>query len=336
MEKTVKRQWLDCIFNYAKNSRKSEAFGRNSKITTIYRQADGRIRFFKKSCRELSIEKRKELIDLSHKDLSVRQQSVLLGICRSSLYYRKKSKDHENFLINLIHEIWLGYSFYGYRRVTVILKRDHGLKVNDKKVLRLMRRAGIQAIYPKKRTSIKNRHDGIYPYLLKGLEIGHANQAWQADITYLKLGSRFVYLVALIDIYSRLIVGWSLSFELDTDNCLEALKLALKIGKAEIINSDQGCQFTSQQWVSVLLEQHIAISMDGKGRCQDNIFIERFWRTIKYEAIFLNEYEDFKTLYLGIKNYIEFYNQERPHQSLGYQTPYQVYLESIGNKNRNK
>ena len=206
-----------------------------------------------------------------------------------------------------------------------MLNTQHGLLVNEKRVLRLMRLVGIKSIYPKPNLSRNNTEHKCFPYLLRNITIMEVNHVWMVDITYLKIGTRFVYLVALIDVYSRYIVGWSLSYELDTENCLDALKLALKLGKPAIINSDQGCQFTSNEWIAALTEIYIRISMDGKGRCKDNIYIERFWRTIKYEAYYLNEYSTFTELYLGIKEYIEFYNNERPHQSLGYKTPKMIY-----------
>lgn len=192
-----------------------------------------------------------------------------------------------------------------------------------------MRLVGIQAIYPKPKLSCHNKENKTYPYLLVGLEITCINQVWQVDITYLKLKTRFVYLVALIDVYSRYIVGWNVSFELDAENCLEALERALKIGIAEIINSDQGCQFTSEEWTKKVAGHGIKISMDGKGRCKDNIYIERFWRSIKYEAYYLNEYENFSELYVGIKRYIEFYNEQRPHQNLGYLRPMEIYKKGL-------
>jgi putative transposase len=248
-----------------------------------------------------------------------------LGINRSVLYYKKKDEEDEVWLVNLIRDIWLKRQIYGYRKIKAVLKRKYGLLVNKKRVLRLMRLVGIKAIYPKPNLSKNNAEHKQFPYLLRNVTIMEVNHVWMVDITYLKLGTRFVYLVALIDVYSRYIVGWSLSYELDTENCLDALKLALKTGKPAIINSDQGCQFTSKEWVAALTEIYVRISMDGKGRCSDNIYIERFWRTIKYEAYYLNEYDTFRELYLGIQEYIEFYNNERPHQSLGYETPKMIY-----------
>lgn len=188
-----------------------------------------------------------------------------------------------------------------------------------------MQQANISAVYPKPNTSKANKEHNVYQYLLRGLTIGSVNQVWMVDITYLKLNCRFVYLIALIDVFSRYIVGWHLSLDLDTDNYLQALIIALKQNKPLIINSDQGCQFTSEAWINTLIYYEIQISMYGVGRCMDNIYIERFWRTIKYEAIYLNEYCNYNELYSGIRDYIVFYNTKRPHQSLNYKTPQMVY-----------
>ncbi len=233
------------------------------------------------------------------------------------------------WLINLVRDIWLKHTFYGYRKITAILRIEYALRVNSKRVLRLMQEVGIQSIYPKPKLSIGGTEGKIYPYLLRNLTIIIINQVLMVDITYLKLGAKFVYLVALIDVYSRYIVGWSLSFELDTENCLNALNEVLKYGVPEIVNSDQGCQFTSNNWLTTLLEYRIKISMDGVGRCKDNIYIERFWRSIKYEAIYLNEYTDFTELYCGVRDYITFYNERRPHQNLGYLRPADVYVREM-------
>jgi putative transposase len=233
------------------------------------------------------------------------------------------------WLINLIRDIWLQHTFYGYRKITAVLRIEYALPVNSKRVLRLMRAAGIQATYPKPKLSIGGAESKIYPYLLRNVIVVRINQVWMVDITYLKLGTRFVYLVALIDVYSRYIIGWNLSFELDTESCLQALYLALKLGIPEIINSDQGCQFTSGDWLAALLENAIKISMDGVGRCIDNIYIERFWRSIKYEAIYLNSYTNFTELYCGVRDYINFYNERRPHQNLGYLRPADVYVRGV-------
>ncbi len=229
-------------------------------------------------------------------------------------------------MINLIREVWLSHTFFGYRKITAFLKNEYDIVVNKKKVQSLMQCAGICAVYPKPNTSKPDKENKVYPYLLRHLPINKINIVWMTDITYLKLGSRHIYLVALIDVFSRFIVGWNLSFDLDTDNCLGAFHIAIRHYKPVIINSDQGSQFTSNVWTSALLAQGIKISMDGVGRCIDNVYIERFWRTIKYEAIYLNEYSNYNELYCGIRDYIVFYNTKRPHQSLDYQTPQMVYF----------
>lgn len=259
----------------------------------------------------------------------MRKKCELLGVNRSLLYYEPRQSNSDVWLVNLIRDIWLEHTFYGYRKITAVLRIENGILVNKKCVLRLMREVGIQAIYPKPKLSKNNAEHKIYPYLLRKMIIEKNDHVWMTDITYLKLGSRYVYLVALIDVYSRYIVGWSLSFELDTENCLNALTLALRCGIPFIVNSDQGCQFTSDKWVGAILEQGIKISMDGKGRCKDNIYIERFWRSIKYEAIYLNEYAEFTELYCGVKEYINFYNERRPHQNLGYLRPADVYKKGM-------
>lgn len=245
------------------------------------------------------------------------------------LYYKHKIHIEDIWLVNLVRDVWLKHPFYGYRKITAILRIEYALRINRKCVLRLMQQVGIQAIYPKPKLSVGSVEDKIYPYLLRNLVIDKINQVWMVDITYLKLGTRFVYLVAIIDVYSRYIIGWNLSFELDTEGCLNALNMALKQGKPEIVNSDQGCQFTSDNWLATLIGHAIKISMDGVGRCKDNIYIERFWRSAKYEAIYLNSYTDFTELYLGVREYINFYNERRPHQALAYLRPADVYLSGL-------
>lgn len=230
-------------------------------------------------------------------------------------------------LLNKIRDVWYQYPFYGYRKITKEL-RANGDKVNRKRVQRLMVSAGIQAIYPGPNTSRRNQQHAVYPYLLKDTVIAAPNDAWQVDITYLRMGNGFMYLVALIDVHSRYIVGWSLSNTLETESCLEALQKALKKSRPKIINSDQGCQFTSGDWVKALNAERIKISMTGQGRCLDNVYIERFWRSFKREEFYLNEYENVKELKAATKAYIEFYNHKRWHQSLGYKTPASVYYDA--------
>jgi putative transposase len=259
-------------------------------------------------------------------ELSLRKRCELLGINRSTLYYEKVTIEINDInLLNEIRDIWLKWSFYGFRRITRELQHK-GIAVNRKRVQRLMQLGGIRAIYPEPKTSIKNKAHTVYPYLLKDLSIVRVNQVFMTDITYLKMGSGFVYLVAIIDVYSRFVVGWSLSNTLDTFNCLNALDQALNLATPEILNSDQGCQFTSESWTKALIEKGIKISMTGKGRCRDNIYIERFWRSFKQEEFYLKEYENVSLLKKAISQYIEFYNTQRWHQSLSYKRPADIYF----------
>lgn len=250
---------------------------------------------------------------------------MLLSINRSTLYYEVRPvRQDEVELLNEIRDIWSMHPFYGYRKITCSL-RASGWPVNRKRVQRLMQQEGIEALYAKPKTSIRDETHKVYPYLLKGMDITHANQAWQVDITYLRQGSGFMYLVALIDVYSRFVVGWSLSNTLDTQSCLDALGKALLKGAPEVINSDQGCQFTSGEWISAVLAAGCNISMTGKGRCSDNIFIERFWRSFKQEEFYLNDYGSVAELKQAIESYVYFYNHERWHQALDYRRPIEVF-----------
>jgi putative transposase len=230
-------------------------------------------------------------------------------------------------LLNAIREVWERYPFYGYRRITKELRENSGYSVNRKRVQRLMVWGGIQAIYPGPNTSRRNKQDAVYAYLLKDIKITRANQVWMVDITYLRIFNGFMYLVALIDVYSRYVVGWVLSNTLETEFCIEALKSGFMYGQPEVLNSDQGSQFTSELWVNFLSEYSIKISMTGKGRCHDNIYIERFWRSFKQEEFYLNEYKSVKSLRTAIGSYMEFYNKKRWHQALNYKTPADVYFE---------
>ncbi len=269
---------------------------------------------------------RRQCINLDHNTLSLRRQCELLRVNRSSLYYRPTGGDlHDLSLLNEIRDIWMRYPFYGYRRITWAL-RQKGFKVNHKRVLRLMKLGGIHAIYPGPNTSKRNRKHAVHPYLLKGVEVTAPNQAWMVDITYLRMDKGFVYLVALIDVYSRYIVDWRLSTTLETSFCIEALESALDKGRPNIVNSDQGCQFTSEEWVSFLRSHEIQISMTGKGRCLDNVYIERFWRSLKREKFYLYEYCSISELKKDIAEYMDFYNNARPHQSLNHRIPATLYF----------
>ena len=265
------------------------------------------------------------MIDLES-ELSLRRRCALLAINRSTLYYEKEDMGIDDAtLLNEIRDIWLKRSFYGFRPITKEL-RHNGLIVNHKRVQRLMKLAGIQAIFAGPKTSIRNKKHRVYPYLLKGIVINRVNHVWMVDITYLKMSSGFMYLVALIDVHSRFVVGWSLSNTLDTFNCLTALDRALQLARPEIINSDQGCQFTSESWVNELIKNGIKISMTGTGRCLDNVYIERFWRSFKQEEFYLNDYENNHLLAEAIEKYVEFYNTQRWHQALGDKRPAEVYF----------
>lgn len=259
---------------------------------------------------------------------SIRHQCKLLDVNRATHYYVDAPVLKEDVLLmNEIREIWLRHPFYGYRRISKELQAM-GYKINKKRVQRLMRAMSIKALYPKPKTSIKNEEHKVYPYLLKEMAITRSNQAWQVDITYLRHKGGFMYLVALIDVYSRFVVSWEISNTLHTDFCLDALAKGIKVNLPEIVNSDQGCQFTSSDWVDMLNDSNIKISMTGKGRCHDNIYIERFWRSVKYEEIYLNDYDSVSELKAAISSYIEFYNHKRWHQSLAYKTPAEVYNNS--------
>ena len=262
--------------------------------------------------------------------MSLRKRTELLGINRSTLYYNGKPANIDDVdLLNAIRDVWMRYPFYGYRRITREL-RANGMLVNRKRVQRLMLLGGIRAIYPGPNTSKRNKQHAVYPYLLKGMVITRPNQVWMVDITYLRMPQGFMYLAAIIDVHSRYVVGWSLSNTLETSSCNEALDGALKNAKPDIINSDQGCQFTSEDWINSLNDAGIKISMTGKGRCLDNVYIERFWRSFKQEEFYLNEYDSVGDLRKAVDAYIEFYNHKRWHQSLGYKTPADVYVSSAG------
>jgi len=265
------------------------------------------------------------VIDRQHPSLSVVSQCRLLGISRSGLYYQSAGISGEDLTImNLIDRQYLATPFYGARKIAAWLK-SHGHKVNRKRVRRLMQVMGLKAIYRRPRTSKPAPCHKTYPYLLSGLKITRPNQVWAADITYIPMARGFLYLVAIIDWYSRYVLSWRLSNTLDIGFCIEALQEALSKGKPEIFNTDQGAQFTSEAFTG-LLEQHgVRISMDGKGSYNDNLFIERLWRSVKYEEVYLKAYQNGKDARISLGNYFRFYNTERPHQSHGYRTPAEVY-----------
>ena len=230
--------------------------------------------------------------------------------------------------MRLIDEQYTRTPFYGSRRMTAWVNIQ-GFQVNRKKVCRLMRRMGIEAIYPKKRLSVPDSVARKYPYLLRDMVIDRPDQVWATDITYIRMRRGFIYLVAIMDWFSRYVVAWRISITMEVDFCLDALLQALDSGRPEIFNSDQGSQFTSKRFTGLLEAQGVLISMDGRGRAFDNIFIERLWRSVKYEEVYLKDYETVKEAVLNLRAYFSFYNQERPHQALGYKTPYRVYTGTV-------
>jgi putative transposase len=266
------------------------------------------------------------MVELEDEVIDFKRKCELLGVSRGSMYYVPKLSKNEDRIVNELREIYCVTPFYGYRRMTVAL-REKGFIVNHKRTLGLMKKMGIQAIYPKQNTSIKDQSHKIFPYLLRNVSIERPNQVWQVDITYIKIRGGFVYLNCLIDVFSRKIMGWSLSTFLDAASCLESLEKALAYGIPEIINSDQGCQFTSDGWISFLQNSEIEISMDGIGRWADNIYVERFWRTIKYELIHIHSFDTVAQVRAAIAHYIIFYNTKRYHSKLNYHTPDAVFAK---------
>lgn len=268
---------------------------------------------------------RMEILDPSY-PLSMRKQSSLLKVSRSNCYYNRVINNDSELCI-MIKDIYISSDCrYGYRKITFGLNRQ-GVRINGKKVLRLMQEMKIQGLYPKQniKTTIKNKNHHIYPYLLQDLEIFRPNQVWATDITYIKIGDKFMYFTAIMDIYSRYILSHDLSHSLETESCIIALEEALKRGKPDIFNTDQGTQFTSNAFIEILKNAGINISMDHKGRCFDNIFVERLWRTIKQEAVYFYRVETVAELEECLNEFVLWYNNERFHQSLGYKTPKEVY-----------
>jgi putative transposase len=267
------------------------------------------------------------LIEADHPQLSMRRQCQLLGLSRSTFYYEAAAETPENLrLMRLLDQEYTAHPFLGSRRLTQWLI-GQGEAVNRKRVQRLLRLMGLEAVYPKPRLSTAQPGHRIYPYLLRNVSIERPDQVWSTDITYVPLASGFMYLAAILDWFSRYVLAWRLSNTLDGSFCLEMLDEALSHGRPEVFNTDQGVQFTAQAWTGRLEAAGVAVSMDGKGRCLDNVFVERLWRTVKYEDIYLWRYEDVPQLRRGLGRYFPYYNEERPHQSLDYQPPAVVYRQ---------
>lgn len=273
------------------------------------------------------------LLEAGHRTISLTRQAELFGISRSSLYYKKAIDVADVSAMHAIDHIFTECPFYGSRRIRATLEAEHGIDFCREHVQRFMRLMGLEALYPKRNTSKPDHLHRVYPYLLSKLVVEYPNHVWGTDITYIRLKGGFCYLVALIDWYSRRVIHWELSPTLTIDFCLTNLTEALHVAVPTIHNSDQGSHFTSPQYTDILTEKGVQISMDGRGRCMDNIFTERLWRTVKYENVYLHEYQTIDEARAGLSAFFTFYNTRRLHQSLDYQTPDTVYFgHSLQNK----
>jgi len=267
------------------------------------------------------------MVDKDDDSLSVRNQCELLDLNRSTLYYKPVEPDTETLeLMRLIDRIFLEHPYFGARRIRELLRREHDKLVTRKRVRRLMKLMGLETVYRRPRTSQPEPGHKIYPYLLRGLEITDPNQVFASDITYIPMAKGFLYLVAVIDWSSRYILSWRLSNTMESDFCVEALKESLSLATPGIFNTDQGSQFTSEDFVETVLATGAKVSMDGRGRWIDNVFVERVWRSLKYEEVYLHAYETIKEARESIERWIDFYNHRRPHQALNYSTPAEVYF----------
>jgi putative transposase len=276
-----------------------------------------------------AVDAKRALIGLDAPHLSICRKCELLGLNRSTYYLPPAVESEENLrLMRLIDEQYLKTPFYGSRRMTAVLER-RGEAVNRKRVQRLMAVMGLEALHPKPRTTVATPDAQAYPYLLRDRVLSHINEVWSSDITYIPMKHGFMYLMAVIDWYSRYVLSWRLSNTLEGRFCLEALEEALTLGRPEIFNTDQGSQFTSREYTGRLEEAGIAVSRDGRGRALDNVFVERLWRSVKYEDIYIKDYGQVGELELGLTAYFRFYDEDRPHQSLNYRTPGEVHRAGI-------
>lgn len=267
------------------------------------------------------------LLEKGNREITVKRQCFLLGISRSTAYYESVKQPEDEKLLQTMDEIYTACPFYGKRKMKVELIRK-GFSIGIKKVCSLMRKLGLSCIYRGPKTSIPNPYHKKYPYLLRGVAILKCNHVWGTDITFIRLARGWAYLTAILDWYSRYVVAFRLSIAMEKEFCIEALREALSSGKPEIFNSDQGSQFTSYEFTEILEQSGVKISMDGRGRCLDNIFTERLWRTVKYEEVYLKSYGTMEEARESLKTYFHFYNHSRPHQSLNYKTPAQIYFNS--------
>lgn len=274
-------------------------------------------------------------------DISINKQAELLDVSKSSIYYKPVLSEETIKTMNAIDEIYTEFPYFGHRRIRKILETEHNIIIGKKKTLSLMKKMGLEAIYPRKRpnTSKSNNAHEKFPYLLKNLTIDRPNQVRGTDITYIRMEKGFIYLSAIIDWHSRYVIVWNLSETLESSFCIKTLNEALEINTPEIHNSDQGVQYTSHDYIAILEKtKGIKISMDGRGRCFDNIFTERLWRSVKQENIYLNNYNNINEVHVGLTKYFKDYNGRRPHQSLNYKTPAEIYFDKnkIGIFNKSK
>ena len=275
----------------------------------------------------MTVDARRAAVQPGHEALSVARQCALLGISRSGFYYEPVGLSDEDLVcMRIMDEVFTKRPYFGSRRLRDALS-DRGHRIGRDHVGRLMRLMGLEAIYPKRRLSVRNGDHKVYPYLLRGVAISRPDQVWCSDITYIRLRGGFAYLVAVMDWFSRYVLSWELSMSLEGGFCVSALKAALVGSRPAIFNSDQGCQYTSEAFTAVLLEAGVRISMDGRGRVFDNIMIERLWRTVKYEEVFLKDYAHLFAARESLAEYFDFYNEERRHSSLDKKTPSAVYWE---------
>jgi putative transposase len=280
----------------------------------------------------LTLEQKRKAVEPEHKKISICRQCELLGLNRSGLYYKPCGETQYNEqLMKLIDEQYIETPFYGIDKMTEWLRRK-GHYVNHKRVRRLMRQMGLEAVYPRRKRglSMPDSQHKIYPYLLKNVQIIRPDQVWSADITYVRMYRGWLYLVAVMDWFSRYVLSWEVSVTLESEFCISALRQALSLGKPEIFNTDQGSQFTSDDFTDILKDAGIQISMDGKGRVFDNIFVERLWRTVKVEQVYLRDYQTVAEARYYLGRYFDFYNNQRLHQALGYRTPAEVYGVAVG------
>ena len=280
----------------------------------------------------MTLEQKRKAVEPGHKKIPVYRQCELLRLNRSSLYYKPCGDSQYNEqLMKLIDEQYIETPFYGIDKMTEWLRRQ-GHYVNHKRVRRLMRQMGLEAVYPRRKRglSMPDKQHKIYPYLLRDVQITRSDQVWSADITYVRMYRGWLYLVAVMDWFSRYVLSWEISITLESEFCVSALKEALNLGKPDIFNTDQGSQFTSIDFTKVLLSAGVQISMDGKGRVFDNIFVERLWRTVKVEEVYLRDYQTVTEARYNLGRYFELYNNQRLHQALGYRTPAEVYGVAVG------